>query len=193
MRSVILALIFCFLLFSVAFSADKQEISSMDGTDWTEWTLLQKHSFVSGFISGAHYVLRNNTQRQDDKYDSDKASKVFVAYILPDEKKPKNTFSRTEVGLLLDNQTEGLNTGLYRYAIFEITNGQLVEGLNAFYGDFKNKQVKLWDAIYVVKKQIKGASTEEIEAVLQFLRADRDYKKLPYTDKDGKKKWATFP
>jgi hypothetical protein len=95
--------------------------------------------------------------------------------------------------LLLNNQTDGLNTGLYSYGIIEITNGQLVEGLNAFYNDFKNKQVKIWDAIYVVKKQIKGASTEEIEAVLQFLRVDKDYKNLPYTDKDGKRKCATFP
>lgn len=193
MRRAILVLVVWFAFLPGIASADKQDISTMDGTDWAEWTMLQKHSFISGFIAGSAYVLRNNIQPQDDKYDSDKASKMFWVYWVPDDKKPKNTFSRNEVSLLLGNQAEGLNASLYRYAIIEITNGQLVEGLNAFYSDFKNKQIKLSDAVYVVKKQVKGASAEDIETVLQFLRADKDYKKLTYTDKDGKKKWATFP
>ncbi|TAN35383.1 hypothetical protein EPN27_03965 [Patescibacteria group bacterium] len=193
MQKTVPILILCVLLLPVAVYADKQDISDMDGTDWTEWQSFQKYSFISGFMAGADNVVTNNIQTQDSKYDSDMASKVFYSYIVLDDKKPKNSFSRKEVALLLGNQTEGLNIGLYRYAILGITNGQLVEGLNTFYGDFKNKQIKLRDAVYVVKQQIKGASPEEVEAILRFLRADRDYKNLFYTDKDGKKTLAIFP
>lgn len=188
---VLIAFIFFFPPFSYA--EIKQELSKMDGTDWAEWQPIQKYSFISGFMAGAHYVLTNNTQDIDDNFDREKASNVFISYFLPDAKKPKNSYSRKEVALLLGNQTNDTNISLSRYAIFQITNGQLVEGLNAFYGDFKNKQIKITDAVYVVKKQIKGASDEETEAVLQFLRADKDFKKLSYTDKDGKKKYASFP
>lgn len=118
---------------------------------------------------------------------------MFLSYAAPDNKKPKNTFSRKEVALLLGYSIESSNNHLYRYSTMGTTNAQFVEGIDAFYGDFKNKQIKLSEAVYVVKKQIKGASPDEIEAILQFLRSDGDLKKLWYTDKDGKKKYADYP
>ena len=124
---------------------------------------------------------------------SNPAWNVFFSYTYPDEKKPKKTFSRSEVALLLNYQLANRNIGLHQYSISGVTNDQLIDGLNVLYGDFKNKGIKIRDAIYIVKKQIKGASSEDIEAALQYLRADKDDSKRFYTDKDGKKKYVSFP
>lgn len=185
--------IFFLLICPINADAELQDVSNFDGNNWTEWQASQKYSFISGFIAGTASVVRTNLQAQDEKHDSEKASQIYYSYLIPDEKKPKNTFSRKEVSLLLENRKEDFNADLYRHMIIGITNGQIVEGLNLFYGDFKNKQIKLEDAIYVVKKQIKGGTAEEIEAILQYLRTDKDFKKLFYTDKDGKKKYVRFP
>ena len=181
------------LVFPLYVHAQKQDVSKFDGNDWREWEDFRKYSFISGFIAGTNYLVKCNIQTQEEEYDSDKASEVFISYVVPNEKKPKNTFSRKEVSLLLGNTKEDFNSSLFRYTIFGITNDQIVDGLELLYIDFKNRQIKLNDAIYVVKKQIKGASPEEVEAILQYLRAEKDYKKLFYTDKEGKKKYVPFP
>jgi len=120
----------------------------------------------------------------DDKCDHTKAEKMWGEYIFPKEINPKrkNIFSRNEIDLILCHQDDDLK----RYGLYEITVGQLVDGFDLLYSDFKNKQIVMRDAIYVVKKQIKGASPEEIEALLQYLRSDNDPHKLVYTDKNGK-------
>ena len=193
MKHYFLILTVILLISPLRVLAEKQEITDIDGTDWSEWQPFQKYSFISGFMAGSSYVINNNYQSQDEKYNSDKANKIYWSYLLPDEKKPKNNFSRKEVSSIIDYQSEEFNGELSRYAIIGITNGQLVEGLNTLYADFKNKQIKIKDALYAVRKQIKGASTEETEAILQYLRSDKDRKKLFYIDKDGKKKYVSFP
>ncbi len=95
---------------------------------------------------------------------------------------------------MLDSDILNRNERLSPYGVYEITVGQLYEGLTLFYDDFKNKQLKLPAAIYVVKKQIKGASAEEIEAIMQWLRDDsKDFRKRFVIDKEGKKKFVAFP
>ena len=193
MKRAILTTILFLLLYPLAAIAEKQDLDSFDGTDWVEWPSIQKHAFISGYIAGSSYVVQYTQQNTEENYDSEKASNIYVSYLLPDQKKPKNSFSRKEIDLMLNNIKDDFNSGLYSCTIYGITNGQIVEGLNSFYTDFKNKQIKLMDAVYVVKKQIKGSSTEEIEAVLQYLRSGKNFSKLIYIDKDGKKKYARFP
>jgi hypothetical protein len=85
------------------------------------------------------------------------------------------------------------NSYLDRYIIVGITNDQIVDGLNKFYEDFRNRGILLGHAIYVVKKQIKGASPEEVDAVCEYLRSDYKFEKLKYKTKDGTINYATFP
>jgi hypothetical protein len=186
-------MIFLISLFPINASAVTQDLSIIDGNDWRAWEAYQKYSFISGFLAGTEYVVENNLQSQDEKYDSNKASDIYISYIVPDEKKPKNHFTRYEVLVLLGSVKEQFNSSLFQYTVQGITNGQIVDGLDLFYADFKNRQIKLKDAIYAVKKQIQGATPEENEAVLLYLRTGKDFKKLFYTDKDGKKKYVAFP
>ncbi len=77
--------------------------------------------------------------------------------------------------------------------IYKITIGQIVEGLDVLYSDFKNRNIKINDAIYVVKRQIEGASEEHIEAMLQYLRSGKKTEKLMYKDSDGNTIYIVFP
>lgn len=97
------------------------------------------------------------------------------------QKNAKNQDSKTRNGQLI------------QYFIGNINPAQISSGLDTLYGDFKNKQIKLVFAMYIVKKQISGGSAEEVEAILQYLRSNMDSSKLYFIDKDGKKKMASLP
>lgn len=92
-----------------------------------------------------------------------------------------------------NRDAKALNGQLVQYFIGNMSPGQIISGLDSLYGDFKNKQIKLIYAAYIVKKQINGASSEEIEAILQYLRSNMDSSKLYFIDKDGKKKKVDLP
>ncbi len=82
-----------------------------------------------------------------------------------------------------------------RFAIFNMGYTQLQEGLDNFYKEFKNKQIKIHDAIYVVRKQIEGQLPGDIERLLVWLRqGKKDDELLNIRDKDGKiVRVITFP
>ena len=193
MKKLFFVFFFYLIIFPICANAEIQDVFNFSGHDWSGWEKSRKHNFISGFILGSGCVAHNNLLSLEEKYDSDQAWAVYMEYIVPDKKKPKNSFSRNDVMLILNLMIYLQNNSVNKYLIIEITNNQLVDGLDLFFSDFKNKQIKLRDAIYVVKKQIKGASPDEIEAILQYLRSDKDSKKLWYTAKDGKKKLASFP
>jgi len=171
-----------------------------DGNTWVSWTALQKLSFLTGFISASSHVIWegiNEVYYSSNfgaiEYNDKKAQKVWGVFY-DTEKKKKTTFTRQEVSLALDSVITNNNQGLYKFNVFNITIGQLNEGLDLFYNDFKNKQIKLSSAIYVVKKQIEGASVEEIDTLSQWLRGgSKDFSKRFYIDKEGKKKFISFP
>ena len=49
-------------------------------------------------------------------------------------------------------------------------SSQAVEGLNAFYGDFRNKLILIDDAIAYVIDQVKGMPDDQLAAELQKMR-----------------------
>jgi hypothetical protein len=51
-----------------------------------------------------------------------------------------------------------------------ITIGQLVEGVDQFYKDFRNTRILSSDAMMVVKQQISGVSQKEIDEFLELIR-----------------------
>lgn len=84
---------------------------------------------------------------------------------------------------------------IYRYLINKVTVGQIVDGIDLLYKDFKNRNIYVIDAVYVVYKQIKGTPPEDIERILLWLRSGRkknDY--LVVKDNEGKiVRVITFP
>ena len=173
--------------------AEKENIDKFDGHTWAEWGPIQKHSFIAGFISASSYVFETNASAPSGSiiYDKKKAVEVWLSTI--SKKNKKNIYTREEVLLLEEYINRLANAGMGRHLIMGITNGQISSGLDLLFADFRNKQIKVRDAIYVVKRQIEGASSDEIEAILLYLRSSKDFAKLFYKDKDGKNEWASFP
>ena len=56
----------------------------------------------------------------------------------------------------------------------DVTNGQLVDGLDAFYGDARNRTIPVINSIWVVLNRIDGTPEAEIEALVDGLRRSRD-------------------
>jgi hypothetical protein len=54
--------------------------------------------------------------------------------------------------------------------VWNLTVGQITEGLDEFYKDYENKQILIKDAIYIICKEAKGESSEKIEREKQILR-----------------------
>lgn len=82
------------------------------------------------------------------------------------------------------------NKKLSGYVITGMTLGQLTDGIDSLYLDFKNRSIPLVFAIYVVNRQIKGTSTNDIERILLWLRTGGKWenkdKYLTVKDSEGK-------
>lgn len=188
----VLFLITLLFLAPLSGSAQQKTIEDNDGNDWRGWVPQHKISFIMGFIAGAHYVITyniDNTKYGGENFTPQKGSEIYLSFF--DAK--KKTFTRQEVELLMEYGAYSQVIALGKYSVGNIIIGQILDGLDSFYGDFKNRKIKISDAIYVVKKQIQGASSEEVEMLCQWLRSDRSSDKRFYTDKDGKTQLIYFP
>ena len=188
----ILFLITLLFLPPLSASAQQKPIIDIDGNNWRQWAPQQKSSFLEGFISCAHYVITYNKDHikyAGEEFTPKKGSEIYLASL--DEK--KKTFTRQEMQLLMEYAAFSETSVLGNYSVANITLGQISDGLDSFYRDPNNRKIKISDAIYVVKRQNQGASSEELEMLCQWLRSDRAPDKRYYTDKDGKKKFLYFP
>jgi hypothetical protein len=114
-----------------------------------------------------------------------------LAFSVDDQAK-RRSYTQREVALIRDYEDKYRDDGLRERCLVGMTVGQMTDGLDALFEDFKNRAIKLTKAVYVVKKQIKGAPDEEVEAVLSWLRSG-DRARLWLKDKDGRLKAVTFP
>lgn len=172
-----------FILIFILFmgNAWAEYISNYDGNTWIGWDDSTKNAFIVGFMSGCNIVVEENQMGI--------AAKMYDLAVK--EKKPKKTISEI-FSHALDEKFR--NEELKKYSLINIAAGQMSDGLNTLYQDFKNRNIKITDAIYVVKKQIQGASAEEVEGVLLFLRSGKvELDNLRIIDKEGKSKLITFP
>jgi len=51
-----------------------------------------------------------------------------------------------------------------------VTNGQIVDGLDSFYADFRNRSISVNNAAWLVVNQISGTPKEQIEAMIENWR-----------------------
>jgi len=199
MKKIVIILIGC-LLFPISGLPETKDISKLDGNDWREWDSSLRAGYIGGFVVGTGYVCRNISDKgaliMNKFTDSDYLKAIYLwgqAHVNPSKKK---SYSHEEVQQILRFQNSWDRTEIDRYVLKSGTVGQIKDGLDVLYDDFKNRQILLADAFYVVKKQIGGSSPEEIETILQMLRSpDKHSKKssLEFIDKDGKKKTVEFP
>jgi len=188
------------LILPIISLAQTRHLSEIDGNEWRTWEKLSKVRFVTGFMLGSAYVVCKNMPLEGmyvkAGYDPWRVLELYWRDFMGVGvgTKKKEQFSREEASLLLERERRIRKEHLDKYLIIEITNTQIVDGLDLFYNDFRNRQIKLPEAVFLVKKQILGASKEEFEAITEWLRTpDRDSGKLQFKDKDGNVKYAQFP
>lgn len=167
------------------------EIAGYDGNGWSGLSSESKHSFIVGFMIASSYIDNStNFAGWVKDYNESKGFDLHSDAIGGKKKK----FTSADVMNILEYQARVSNDVITSYTLHNITNGQIVTGLNQLYSDFRNTQIYLADAIHLVKKRILGASDEEIEALSQYVRGGKtDYSKLFYQEKSGRTKWAKFP
>lgn len=194
-----LLLIIFIILYPCLLYAEKVNISELNGNDWKTLSNANKTAFTLGVISSANYVTNQNISYApivpEQEYDTKKAIALFSGFEKSKSRKVV-VYNKKEVDLMREHTRRTGNYLLRRYSIFRITNIQLYEGLEKLYDDFKNTNILLNEAVYLVRKQLQGASDEEVQAILVWLRTpanQRTFDQLIYTDKMGKVFYATFP
>jgi len=140
-RKVLSFFILSFIfIFSTTVFSQEKYMTTTDGTSWLRYPDPFKGGYVMGFISSS---ITSKKELLD-------WGPLFVRH---------------------DDMAKEYFFKIFNHISFEtITLLQFVDGINAFYNDFSNRRIKIIDAIYVVKMQIKGVNHELISAQIQYLK-----------------------
>jgi len=184
MRKTLLILILI-LLPTVGIAED---IVEYNGNTWRSWNFERKTYFVAGFIGGSAYTIMKNQFSSSVSFDQKKASDLWIETMTPYASAQKQKiYNADDIKLIVYIEGKYMRDSLSDYLIAEISSDQIADGLDILYKDFKNRNILLMDAIYVIKKQIKGSTPEDIERILLYLRSDKkEDKHLRIKDEKGK-------
>jgi len=72
--------------------------------------------------------------------------------------------------------------------LFGTTPDQVLKGLDRFYGDYRNMNILILDAVHIVQMEVKGQSQEDIDWQIRYYRADTDTRRQMIRDKYSKPK-----
>jgi len=135
-------IVFCVLIFFIIFISEASaEKKDMLEDDGTDWTTFSS-SWKVGYVAG--FIAGAGVVR--------------------------NKFYGVPYHLENEVSKELFKTYLNEISLVGITVGQIQDGVDAFYKDFSNRRIKIVDAIYVVKMQIKGNDPELINAQIRYLK-----------------------
>ena len=198
-RIIYVSVLMAFFFF--ANLATAKNLSELDGTDWNKLPETAKAFFVGGFIVGTDYVFKQELQNSDEDFRKGfdiKKGVLLSNKIWAQDKKDKNNrnimFTKQEI-IFWGQYRSAVRTMFLGTYMTELAVEQITSGLNILYQDFKNSNITIPDAIYVVKKQIKGLSSEDTEKILLYLRGGKkDQNLLKVMASEGKTvKELSFP
>ena len=154
--------------------AEKMIVTDFDGTDWQTWEEARKYNFLTGFLLASTYIIKRNTPFMPTDYRETQIDDIRKRLSLKYDKKIKTShaFSKDEVILWGHYRASMVQSALADYAVYDTKVSQLAKGMDELYKNPKNLKITIADAIYVVKKQLKGTKPGEIENTLHFLRED---------------------
>lgn len=55
-----------------------------------------------------------------------------------------------------------------------VTNGQIVDGLDSLYGDYRNRRIKIADAVWLIVNGIAGTPQKEIDVMIENWRRNAE-------------------
>lgn len=150
LSSIILSVTFVFL--SQLPSQQRTSVSEYDGSDWVSserTSPLSNTSFISGILLGTSTVI-NEFEGAFSLWEfySD-IQKIYPGYVE-----------------MMQFYKEKADKLFFK----DISIGQVRDGTNAFYKDFSNMRIKIIDAVYIVRMQIKGDDPDLILAQIRYLK-----------------------
>lgn len=154
--------------------AEKTIVTDFDGTDWQTWEEARKFNFLTGFLLASSYIIKRNTPFMPTDYRETQIDDMRKRLSLKYDKKLKTSppFYKDEVILWGHFRASMVQSALADYAVYDIKVSQLSKGMNQLYNDPKNLKITIADAIYIVKKQLKGTKQDDIDNTLHFLRGE---------------------
>jgi len=133
------------------FSEEGKGITA-DGYKWESWGDFMKVGWVTGFWDGLEHAIPEGILflgRAEDMYG-------LVSELIESEFKERRRKLVTSFVRSLE--------------LSGITCGQIVDGLDKFYKDYRNKKVLTREAVWVVRLEVKGAPEEFIDQEARILR-----------------------
>lgn len=138
--------IFPLLALSVLMSlpAASEDDPRRDGNWWQGIGASQKLSYVVGFFDGmqlGHLFSYWGTADKAGKTDATLAVGVIGSFSKMNDQYFKN-----------------------------VTNGQITEGLDKFYADYRNRSIAVYNAVWIVANMISGKSDAEMQTMVESYR-----------------------
>ena len=122
------------------------------GDWWTHLSFDDKVHYLVGFLDGQTLAHR--------KFDSS------IFHALQDPKTGQYDQNRNPGLIALQNAVQAE----YKIDFNGVSPGQLIEGLNKLYADYRNLRIELADALDVVVLSISGGTDAQTEGLLEFYR-----------------------
>jgi hypothetical protein len=110
--------------------------------------------YISGFLAGT-LLMKNETLS-------------FVSSWKEDKGEWRKRYD--EFTLLAKSAFEVALKNADNLSFINIRVGQIVDGVSEFYGDIPNRKIRIIDAIYIVKMQIRGMDSYLIMAQVRYLK-----------------------
>jgi len=143
-------LVFISLLLSVSLYGQTKHLTDVDGTDWNGASESFRLGTIGGFMLGTTAFYEALEKKSSD-IDTD-------------------LFKGLDKSNLIPMLNQFLLNGLDQLTFYNISPGQLKDGVDTLYKDFSNRRIKVVDAVFIVKMQIKGENPGLIEAQIRYLK-----------------------
>lgn len=138
---------------SLAAHADQ---GTRDGTWWRSLSPLQKNAYVVGFLDGTDYGTQN-------------AASLVLGH-LTGRTLPSDGREEAEAQAFME-WAKGLYYEIHKSTFLDrVKAGQLVDGVDHIYSDYRNRRIPPVLIIDVAAEAIRGSSDAEIERRLEGLR-----------------------
>ena len=166
--------------------------ADLDGVMWKSWSQATKKIFLAGFMTATDYI----SLRQVPSYLGDNKTITIARYsdYTDVAHNRRERYSADEVTSLLNFVRHEQYNDLKRYKLSTLPMDELIQGIDRFYGEYRNNGIKITDSFYFLKRKLDGATEEELQAVLNHLRTpDTKAAEIVFTDRRGELGVATFP
>ena len=116
------------------------QANSNDGNEWRKMDRFEKLGYIKGFLDGHNYIVW-------------KTVKLFLDSNI--------TVSKPFLPHILENSIN---------IFYNITYGQMIEGLDSLYVDYRNRLIQISDGLEIVVTEIRGKSKSEILMMIEEKR-----------------------